>query len=67
MVDDLSGEKAGVFLKENVIGKLIEVTKYVFSLTWNRLKISGPINQVDELAKIKIYPWGKYTCIFQWL
>ena len=33
MVDDLSGEKAGVFLKENVIGKLIEVTKYVFSLT----------------------------------
>ena len=53
-VIDLPGEKASVFLKENVIAKLVDATKCDFTLVGNSLTISGSSNQV-ELAKIKIF------------
>jgi hypothetical protein len=54
IVIELPGEKASVFLKGNVIAKLVEATKCDFTLDGNSLTISGSINQV-ELAKIKIF------------
>nr|CAH0111266.1 unnamed protein product [Daphnia galeata] len=53
IVMELPGEKASIFLKGNVIARLVDATKCDFTLAGNSLTISGSINQV-ELAKIKI-------------